>query len=318
MQVKDFLKQSTCKECCDDDSRTPITIDSKANVNEACQVLASNGISSAPVLDAFDHALKGSFDYRDFCAMLVNTFESNEHSYGHFLKPDVQLQELVASGKAGDASVTLVTDFCKKNPLAFLKESDPIYDAVEHYLGDLHRVCLVDSNGKFVRVFSQSDVIKFLHAHQSQLSFSLWEKSVGELGIINRSVVSIDWSRSVMEALCLMQKENSSSIALVDEEGGLASVFSMTDVKYVLRSKNYEALQFSCHDYISSVRTAETFERHAGKDVYPFFGVKEGTSFKRAIGKLVATRAHRLFVIDADQTPVGVIALTDILRTLVQ
>ena len=47
----------------------------------------------------------------------------------------------------------------------------------------------------------------------------------------------------------------------------------------------------------------------------PYFAVGSNVSLEHTMGKLVATRAHRVFVAD-DRKPLGVVSLSDILSVL--
>lgn len=55
----------------------------------------------------------------------------------------------------------------------------------------------------------------------------------------------------------------------------------------------------------------------AGKDKLPVFDVTETSTLGYALGKMVATRAHRVWVVDrARGKPVSVVSLTDIYKVL--
>jgi len=47
----------------------------------------------------------------------------------------------------------------------------------------------------------------------------------------------------------------------------------------------------------------------------PTFTCRETDTLGLAIGRLAATHAHRIFVVDADHHPLRVISVTDVLRT---
>jgi len=51
-----------------------------------------------------------------------------------------------------------------------------------------------------------------------------------------------------------------------------------------------------------------------GQDRYPVFDVYLHSTFAHCVGKMMATRAHRLWIVDtAGGPPVGVISLTDVM-----
>jgi CBS domain-containing protein len=122
-------------------------------------------------------------------------------------------------------------------------------------------------------------------------------------------------NQTVKEAIVKMNSENVSSIALVDEDGVLVGTFSISDVKYLIKASKFEYLRESCVDYISSVRQYQSVHEHHGKDTFPAFSVHQNTKLVDAVGKLVATRTHRMFITEHGKA-IGVLTLTDVLEAL--
>jgi predicted transcriptional regulator len=87
---------------------------------------------------------------------------------------------------------------------------------------------------------------------------------LAELGLGNENAVSIDWSKSVMEAITLMVDNKISSLALI-EEGELVGTLSMSDVKYLAKRSKFVHLRETCADFIASVRQYQSLELHHGK-----------------------------------------------------
>jgi len=268
------------------------------------------------VWDKADQCFKGLLDHRDLCEVLIRLFRTKRRkSFADLLTSDVELATLLEMGLALEAPAELVANVSKKHPLVSVKTSDPLTKLLEHFCSGTHRVFVFDSAGSFLGVLSQSDLIKMLNAHQKELGPVL-SRSIKDLGLGTALVVSLEWNHSVIEAIQKMQEHNISSVALVDDAGLLMSVLSMTDIKYVFRAKTLNVLNMSCQDYICSVRRAQSLEDREGKDVYPFFGIQASSPLSHALGRLVATRTHRLFLVGSDSRPLGVISLTDIFRAL--
>jgi len=51
--------------------------------------------------------------------------------------------------------------------------------------------------------------------------------------------------------------------------------------------------------------------------MFPFVSIHGSTPLRIAVEKFVATRVHRLWVLQGTRTPVGVLSLTDLLRATV-
>jgi len=50
----------------------------------------------------------------------------------------------------------------------------------------------------------------------------------------------------------------------------------------------------------------------------PSISVRATAALEQVIGKLAATRVHRVFIVNEKHEPVGVVSLTDICRVLIQ
>jgi CBS domain-containing protein len=107
-----------------------------------------------------------------------------------------------------------------------------------------------------------------------------------------------------------------SSLPLVDHANHLLGTISLTDIKYVFKGFKYNLLWNSCYQFISYVRNHQGLVEDMGMDRYPVFDVREKDSLSRAMGKMGATRAHRVWVVNDQNKLSGVVSLTDVLRAL--
>lgn len=53
------------------------------------------------------------------------------------------------------------------------------------------------------------------------------------------------------------------------------------------------------------------------EDMFPYVSIHAGTPLRIALEKFVATRVHRLWLLQGGRTPTGVLSLTDLLRATV-
>ena len=301
-------------------SGAPITIPATASVTEACATLAEHQISSAPVYDPMDHAFKGLVDFRDLCALLVKAVDQNNMNLDKLIEVE---QFLKLGGNIGLAPAKWAADLSMQNPLRGVKLQDSLVNVVgnEFIKNQVHRVCVFDQDGAFVGMLSQSDIVKFVFEHIEQTKLDqVWGKNISELGIARkRNAITIDGSKSVKEAIELMNSEKVSSVGLIDEEvdGKLVGTFSISDIKYLLKVNKLEYLNASCADYISSVRQFQSLQEHHGKDVFPVFSVHENTKLADVVAKLVATHTHRMFVTEHGKA-IGVVTLADVLEVLLR
>src|SRR5436305_15128845 len=92
-----------------------------------------------------------------------------------------------------------------------------------------------------------------------------------------------------------MTSRGISSIAVVDSQKQLVGNISMVDVQYVARSSSAHLLRSTCAHFLSVIK----FEQGVrdGQDQVPVFAVYPSTSLAATVAKLVATKAHRMWIV---------------------
>lgn len=233
MSVRSLLEQTLVKDILKPSNRL-ITVNSTQQIVEACAVLASNGISAAPVWDAQDHCFKGVLDYRDVSELLLRSFSrrTGADGYGDRLSTDTELAALIRGGIVEGSSASSVADFSRHDPFVAARASDTAWSCIVNYLeSGIHRVLVFDDTSQnFIGMLSQSDIITFVLSNRALLDPKWFTTKVMDLELDN-SPVSMNWNGTVLDALQLMHDKEVTSLALVDSGGILRSAFSMTDIK---------------------------------------------------------------------------------------
>ncbi|CAG8602660.1 4968_t:CDS:10, partial [Scutellospora calospora] len=288
-----------------------VVIDGEIPIEEACDILMRNNISSAPVYDNSTKSYSGMFDWADVMTYLFIVLKTKDA-----LKQEKSEAELSAEFKdllklashCQPVPVKLASDLSKKNPFYSVLPETSLLQVVELFGSGTHRVAVVDADGHIKGILTQSRVTKFPPIEQ------LFPKTLNDLEIGKGFVVSAQNDSFVLDALTMMTKNGLSSIAIVDYEGLLLGNISMTDVKYVLRSYSHFLMWKTCHQFVSHVRSRQGLED--GQDRYPVFDARPTSTLGYTIAKLTATRAHRLWVVDERMRAIGVVSLTDVLLVI--
>mmetsp|Transcript_25476 Transcript_25476/g.101528 ORF Transcript_25476/g.101528 Transcript_25476/m.101528 type:complete len:352 (+) Transcript_25476:299-1354(+) len=324
--LQSLLKTTTVQTILSRAKHEPVAIDAELSVIEASNVLAKYGISSAPVRTEAG-AYVGMFDFGDLAHLLIGGVRARdakeaavpEAAAGGF----PQLDALLEAGLSATSPVKLVSDLSKMNPLVEIAAEASVLDAIQLLVErDAHRVCVFDkpsaSDGaRFVGMLSFSDITKFLHVHVAEIE-ALVAPSVEALGLLDKKVVTVHGDRPVVHALELMVNLRVSSVAVVDEhDGALLTAITLTDCKNLVAHANHlRRLRVDCREFASMVRANAALDKvHYGREAFPFYAVHRDAPVKTCVAKLVAVRAHRLFVVH-DGKPVGVISLSDIVKAL--
>ncbi|CAM0141588.1 cell separation during budding [Umbelopsis sp. WA50703] len=299
-----------------------ITIDGSLPVEEACEILIKHNISSAPVYDSapsesttIDHpkSFIGMFDYADLISYLLIVLRKE-------IPPEdestLEIKELVRRAMDGErVPVKLASDLSRKNPFCSVLPEATLVSILDEFACATHRVAVMQSNGNIMGILSQSRVIEHLYKNIRHFPdlHPLVNKSLRQLGLGEAPVVSVEADAIVLDALSLMNKHGVSSLAVIGPNNSLVGNVSMTDVKHIVRTQQ-KLLWSTCFHFLSAIRINQGVVD--GQDRHPVFEVKLDTSLLMTMGKLVATKAHRLWVTDESEAVIGLVSLTDILRAI--
>ena len=105
-----------------------------------------------------------------------------------------------------------------------------------------------------------------------------------------------------------MDKYQVSGIAIVDEDGRLLSNFSTADFARIIAAGATAASVLLLPVHVSLVRQAQS--RHCQAPV----SVRTSDTMVTVVKKMAMFRVHRIWVIDGDDKPLGVITPFEVLR----
>jgi CBS domain-containing protein len=214
------------------------------------------------------------------------------------LKKDEIISYIQKAKKGEQVPVKFVIQLTAKNPFYKLAEFETLSSVVEILGTGVHRVAIVnESSTKITGILSQRRLIKYLwdNARRFASLEPLFQSTLVDLGIGNSKVISIFGDEPLINALVKMNVDKISSIAVVDHHFNLLGNISVTDVKHVTKSSQSALLHKSCLHFISIILNHRGIED--GKDSFPIFHVYPTSSLGRTVAKLVATKSHRLWVV---------------------
>merc|ERR1711879_103560 len=132
---------------------------------------------------------------------------------------------------------------------------------------------------------------------------SLHMTEVNKLATVPADMVAFD-------AFMTMHKEGLSSLAVVSGNGEIFENISATDLKGALT--DFKRLLLSVRDYLAVTRALVIGKKRAEGLVY----CEREKSLVEVMNRINETRVHRLYVVDEQRKPVGVVSLTDIYHSL--
>jgi len=258
LDLEAFWTRRTCGNLVS--GQTPVVIDSKMKVEDACDVLSQYGISSAPVYDNEKMQYVGMFDYGDIVAFLLAVMGKEE-----IPEYETDLREILQKGlRMGPVPVHMIADLSLRNPFVYVLPEAPLLEAVQFFAQGIHRIAVMDSDLSLKGILSQSALITYLVEHLGELE-DLALKTLEELQMTRKEcVLSVEKSNSVLNGMITMHKNGVASVAIVDRQFKMIGTISLSDIKFIVRRKMFAAFWKSCHEFISYVRCQQALEFHKG------------------------------------------------------
>lgn len=99
------------------------------------------------------------------------------------------------------------------------------------------------------------------------------------------------------DALRLMNDEGLTSLAVVDNGQNVVGNISSKDVRHLTTASRAPLLNGSCMHFISVILNERGVEM--GQDAFPVFYVSPYSTLAHTVAKLVATRSHRMWIVES-------------------
>mmetsp|Transcript_13015 Transcript_13015/g.35443 ORF Transcript_13015/g.35443 Transcript_13015/m.35443 type:complete len:383 (+) Transcript_13015:109-1257(+) len=201
----------------------------------------------------------------------------------------------------------------------------------------VHRVACFDSQGRVTHIISQSDIVKFLSSHIPALGH-VASKTVSDLGLVGKKLEMVKPETPAIDAFAQCTSKRLSGLPVVDSEGQLLGNFGITDLRSI-NPEHFGALALPVAELLAlehhtefarfNRRSSETDgapARHRfveerrktcaelGRDVgQTLLVVKPDSKLVEVLDMLAKRRSHRVYIVDGDNKPVGVVTCTDVL-----
>ena len=149
--------------------------------------------------------------------------------------------------------------------------------------------------------------MKYLLDHINLIQDPILDKSIKELSLGSYPCVSVNQGDKTIDVFKKMDSHSFSGLAFLDDDGRLVGNISSRDIKAFIKSIDFKLLSSPVGDFIKFLRETVTDINH------PTISCFEHTSYRIVLEKLVATKVHRVFVVDGEEffRPQGVISLQD-------
>ncbi|KAM3086380.1 cell separation during budding [Clarireedia jacksonii] len=238
-----------------------------------------------------------SFDYNDLNAYLLvvlglaNPEEDQTESFS----------QLASKAREGiPIPLREVITLAKKEPLTTLSQTEDLSKAIEIFGSGVHRILVCKPGTRIVvGILSQWTLVKFLWDNGSSFPAidQLYPTILRDLNIGTQYAIAINGDKLLTDALQLMSNEGVSSVAVVDNAANVVGNISTADTRLLTNTSSLPLLQSTCIHFISVILSERGIGD--GKDSFPVFHVNPYSTLAHTVAKLVATRSHRMWVVES-------------------
>ncbi|QDS71322.1 hypothetical protein FKW77_001994 [Venturia effusa] len=270
-------------------------VEMETSVEEATNVLIASGSPNVVLLreNRDTHAAIGTFDYTDlnsYLLLVVGLAQPEDRQ---------SFKELAQKGREGrPIPLKDVKDLGKKEPLITLAQTASLTKAAEIFGSGIHRIIVVkDGTREVVGVLTQLRMVRFFweNGRHFESIERLYQATLRDLDIGSKEVFAINGDKPLTDALELMNNEGITSLPVVDHQQNVIGNISHVDVRLLTKNTALPLLRSSCIHFISVILSERGVTD--GKDSYPVFHVSPFSTLAHTTAKLVATRSHRMWVV---------------------
>jgi len=304
---RQFVEAVTARDVLE--TRALVLLQETDSINHALSVLASNRITSAPVVSS--EGILGIVDVLDILqfAMAVmgdEKFFPTGMIEGKFSQAFEEPVKNILETSAKNKWQQLSSNASLSQVIAVL--SDP----------EVPRVAIQDKDDPLVYngVITQSELLNFLWAHKDKMGYRLTAK-VRDYFPESSSVIAIPFNAFVFEAFDKIHRSKVRGLAVVDENNKLVGNISASDIKHA-GLKEYE---MRIPTLLKSLREPlDKFLKLQG-GINPICVTPDETfetlmrhlAVKRHSSQFASTHIHRVFVVDQERRPLRAITTGDVI-----
>jgi len=195
----------------------------------------------------------------------------------------------------------------RANPLYKISSDASLEDAVQLMAAEVHRLAVLDDSTPshyISNIISQSDIVNFF-VSKGGLSGSKMTKRINEAGLAPLGVATVLETNNVIAVLRYMRDYKIGGVGVVDSFGRLVANFSATDLLGLTADK-FAMLALPVKEFL---------HRLHGSIREPVVTTSADT-IATLMNKFVMHKIHRVYIVDNQMIPIGVISMTDIMQFL--
>jgi len=295
-----LLQDTTALQIAKQKETRVIALSSAVLVRDALQVLQSNNFLSAPVVE--DNTFIGFVDVLDIASYAWTVFQYQDFN---FFGPFGLFSDTTTAEAFFNTTIREVINYSMWNPPLHVMDTTPLTDVMRVFASKFfrpHRIGVLNSANQFSNVISQSDIISFAAQHIEELPVA--DKPIKSLGMV-RAPLLVPMQTTFVDALDALSTNRISGLGIIEPSGKLIANFSASD----LRGLSSESFNYFEEPVLNFLKREKATIRN------PITCTKEST-LREVISKLSSEKIHRIYVVDEQERPIGIVTLSDIMPVL--
>jgi len=196
-------------------------------------------------------------------------------------------------------------------PLSIIiDEQSTMRQILEIFSQGAHRVMVGDGAPEKTKVLSQVDVVLYLLDKFDALPASC-KQSLSQLGLVQENktvnkIVAMSHRNSAVEGFRKIYRQGVSALAVLDDNDKLVGTLSASDVRGI-KLDQLESVLDPVVTYLSKI---------SGGQSRPLVTVTPNDGLKQVMEKIILGKVHRVWVVDANNKPIGVVTCTDVIKVV--
>jgi len=175
-----------------------------------------------------------------------------------------------------------------------------------------HHVLALNEQGDLINVITQTRIIEcvnMLFGVDPQLT-ELGTKTVVQLGLGLRNVISIHESAKTVDAFRALAENNVSGVPIVNNDGIAVGNISVRDLRAIKHNASFlQLLHLPLSEYLEASRKQFAVPQSLVKCYLE-------DSFRSVMERIVENKVHRCYVVDKNNKLLGVVTMWDLLNTM--
>jgi len=271
------------------------------NVRSAVEVLSDNSIISAPVLHDGTNQCVGMLHLLDIVVFVLKVIPEAKDLQLN----GIQTLENVVNNLSLEIVVNII-DSSQRQPYFPLHEDTPLELALEYFALGIHRLVLFNDQFELVSSVSHVSILKhvFEQFKQGHLMM-LANKTADSFTYGQRRCICIQQTESVISAFRLITENSVNAVGVVDEHNRLVGNFSAFDVRGLYTT-----------DWVGFMLSVESFLRKYSPSSLCCVSCGAKTTLYYIVREMLTARVRRVWIVDENGIPCGVVSTTDIMKLL--